>query len=118
MTWYACCRVKLFLPWRDDTGDSSGTTLDSPVLLCYLKLRLAMEDELRLEMKNPAELRRVGSVRMEGSGEYATGSSIGVVAGLLGVTEQTLRLYESRELVKPARQSGGGRPVWQGDLVG
>jgi hypothetical protein len=56
-------------------------------------------------MKKPAEVRRVASVVMEGPGEPDAGFPIGVVAGLLGVTEQTLRLYELQGLVKPARRN-------------
>ena len=86
-------------------GDSSGTALDSPVLLWYLKLRLATEVSSRLVMKQPAEVRRVASVVMEGPGEPDAGFPIGVVSDLLGVTEQTLRLYELQGLVKPARRN-------------
>jgi len=56
-------------------------------------------------MRKPAEVRRVAPVLMEVSGDQGACFPIGVVAGLLGVTEQTLRLYESHGLVKPARRN-------------
>jgi MerR family transcriptional regulator/heat shock protein HspR len=42
---------------------------------------------------------------METRGDHGACISIGVVADLLGVTEQTLRLYESQGLVKPLRRN-------------
>jgi MerR family transcriptional regulator/heat shock protein HspR len=42
---------------------------------------------------------------MEAHGDPGACFPIGVVADLLGVTEQTLRLYESHCLVKPARRN-------------
>lgn len=56
-------------------------------------------------MKKPAEVRRTAPVLMEVSGDQGACFPIGVVAGLLGVAEQTLRLYESQGLVKPARRN-------------
>jgi MerR HTH family regulatory protein len=56
-------------------------------------------------MKRPAEVRRVASVPVEAPGDLGAYFPIGIVAGLLGVTEQTLRLYESQGLVKPARRN-------------
>jgi MerR family transcriptional regulator/heat shock protein HspR len=56
-------------------------------------------------MKKPAEVRRVASVLMDAQGDHGACYPIGVVADLLGVTEQTLRLYESQGLVKPARRN-------------
>ncbi len=56
-------------------------------------------------MKRPAEVRRVASVLVEEPGECVAGFPIGVVADLRGVTEQTLRLYASQGLLKPARRS-------------
>lgn len=56
-------------------------------------------------MRKPAEARPVAPLPANypsGRGAYF---AIGVVADLLGVTEQTLRLYESRGLVKPARRN-------------
>ncbi len=55
-------------------------------------------------MKQPAEVRRVAPVLMEANGNSGACFPIGVVAELLGVTEQTLRLYESHGLVKPTRR--------------
>jgi MerR family transcriptional regulator/heat shock protein HspR len=56
-------------------------------------------------MKRPAEARRAAPVLMEAHGDPGACFPIGVVADLLGVTEQTLRLYESHGLVKPARRN-------------
>ncbi len=56
-------------------------------------------------MKQPAEVRRVAPVPMERNGDQGARFPIGVVADLLGVTEQTLRLYETQGLVKPARRN-------------
>lgn len=74
-------------------------------MLCYLKLWLATEVKCPLEMKKPAEARRAAPVLMEVHGDPGACFPIGVVADLLGVTEQTLRLYESQGLVKPARRN-------------
>lgn len=74
-------------------------------MLWYLKLRLATEVKLPLEMKKPAEVRRVASALVEAPRCHGACFPIGVVADLLGVTEQTLRLYESHGLVKPARRN-------------
>jgi hypothetical protein len=56
-------------------------------------------------MKKPTDVRRMAPVLMEVSGDQGACFPIGVVADLLGVTEQTLRLYESQGLVKPARRN-------------
>jgi MerR family transcriptional regulator/heat shock protein HspR len=56
-------------------------------------------------MKRAAEVRRAAPVLMEAHGNPGACFPIGVVADLLGVTEQTLRLYESHGLVKPARRN-------------
>jgi hypothetical protein len=56
-------------------------------------------------MKYPAEMPRVASIPVETHEDHGACISIGVVADLLGVTEQTLRLYESQGLVKPVRRS-------------
>jgi hypothetical protein len=42
---------------------------------------------------------------LETPGDTGANFPIGVVADLLGVTEQTLRLYETQGLVKPARRN-------------
>ena len=64
-----------------------------------------MEVKRRFEMKKPAEARRAAPALMEVHGDPGACFPIGVVADLLGVTEQTLRLYESQGLVKPARRN-------------
>jgi len=64
-----------------------------------------MEVKRRLEMTKPAEARRAALALMEVHGDPGACFPIGVVADLLGVTEQTLRLYESQGLVKPARRN-------------
>ena len=56
-------------------------------------------------MKKPAEACRAAPVLMEAHGDPGACFPIGVVADLLGVTEQTLRLYESQGLVNPARRN-------------
>jgi hypothetical protein len=56
-------------------------------------------------MKTPAEPSRVAPVLVETSAEHAACFPIGIVADLLGVTDQTLRLYEAQGLVKPARRN-------------
>ncbi len=56
-------------------------------------------------MKKPAEQRRAALVLVEPPGDHGACFPIGVVADLLGVTEQTLRLYESHGLVKPSRRN-------------
>lgn len=56
-------------------------------------------------MTQPAEHRRVASALMEAPGDPGACFPIGIVADLLGVTDQTLRLYESQGLVKPARRN-------------
>ena len=56
-------------------------------------------------MKKPAEARLATPALMEAQGDPGACFPIGVVADLLGVTEQTLRLYESQGLVKPARRN-------------
>ena len=71
----------------------SEPTLDSPALLWYLKLRSATEVKLPLEMKKPAEVRRVASALVEAPRDHGACFPIGVVADLLGVTEQTHRLF-------------------------
>ena len=50
-------------------------------------------------------MRRATPVLTETHGDPGACFPIGVVADLLGVTEQTLRLYESHGLVKPARRN-------------
>lgn len=42
--------------------------------------------------------------------------TISVAAEMLGIGAQTLRMYESRGLIKPARTSGGTRRYSDGDL--
>ncbi len=64
-----------------------------------------MEAYPRLEMTKPTEIRRAASVLVDAPGEPGSGLPIGIVADLLGVTEQTLRLYEAQGLVKPARRN-------------
>ena len=64
-----------------------------------------MEVKRRLEMKRPAEARPATPALMEVQGDPGSCFPIGVVADLLGVTDQTLRLYESHGLVKPARRN-------------
>ncbi len=64
-----------------------------------------MEVNPRLEMKRSAEVRRVSPIQIGPSGDPGACFPIGVVADLLGVTEQTLRLYEAHGLVKPARRN-------------
>jgi hypothetical protein len=54
-------------------------------------------------MRKAAEARRVAPILTDG--DPGACFPIGVVADLLGVTEQTLRLYESHGLVKPARRN-------------
>ncbi len=56
-------------------------------------------------MKKPAETHRMAQALMEVHREPGAFFPIGVVADLLGVTEQTLRLYELQGLVKPARRN-------------
>lgn len=56
-------------------------------------------------MKKAAEPRRVASALMEAPGDQGACFPIGIVADLLGVTDQTLRLYEFQGLVKPARRN-------------
>ena len=56
-------------------------------------------------MKRSAEVRRVFPILIEPPGDPGACFPIGVVADLLGVTEETLRLYESQGLVKPARRN-------------
>ncbi len=56
-------------------------------------------------MKKPAETHRMAQALMEVHREPGACFPIGVVADLLGVTEQTLRLYELQGLVKPARRN-------------
>jgi hypothetical protein len=64
-----------------------------------------MEVKLPLEMKKPPEASRLASVLVETSAENTACFPIGIVADLLGVTEQTLRLYEAQGLVRPARRN-------------
>jgi MerR family transcriptional regulator/heat shock protein HspR len=60
----------------------------------------------RLETKKPTDHQpRTGSVLMGVPGDATACFPIGIVADLLGVTEQTIRLYESHGLVKPARRN-------------
>ena len=56
-------------------------------------------------MKRPTDVRHVAPTLSETPGDQGAHFPIGVVADLLGVTEQTLRLYESQGLVKPARRN-------------
>ena len=56
-------------------------------------------------MRKPPEAPRVASVLVETSAENTACFPIGIVADLLGVTEQTLRLYEVQGLVRPARRN-------------
>jgi MerR family transcriptional regulator/heat shock protein HspR len=56
-------------------------------------------------MRKPSEARRGGPTLRLAACDPETSSPIGVVADLLGVTEQTLRLYETHGLVKPARRN-------------
>jgi len=43
--------------------------------------------------------------------------AISVAAELLGIGEQTLRMYEARGLVEPARTSGGTRRYSESDIA-
>ena len=56
-------------------------------------------------MRKPIAVRRLGPALAEAHVDPGACFPIGVVADLLGVTEQTLRLYESQGLIKPARRS-------------
>jgi len=56
-------------------------------------------------MHKSAVVRRRGLTLLEAPRDPGPSSPIGVVADLLGVTEQTLRLYETQGLVKPARRN-------------
>jgi len=56
-------------------------------------------------MRKPVAVRRLGPALAEVPVDPGACFPIGVVADLLGVTEQTLRLYESQGLVKPARRN-------------
>jgi hypothetical protein len=56
-------------------------------------------------MKKSPEPARMTSALVEKSAEYTACFPIGIVADLLGVTEQTLRLYEAQGLVRPARRN-------------
>jgi hypothetical protein len=56
-------------------------------------------------MRKPPDARRGGSTLRLASRVPGSSSPIGVVADLLGVSEQTLRLYETQGLVKPARRN-------------
>ena len=56
-------------------------------------------------MRRPVEARRGGEAILEPPRDPGPTYPIGVVADLLGVTEQTLRLYETQGLVKPARRN-------------
>jgi hypothetical protein len=58
-----------------------------------------------MEMRKSLEHRRPASVPIESPVDHGACFPIGVVADLLGVTEQTLRLYEWQGLVKPARRN-------------
>jgi hypothetical protein len=55
-------------------------------------------------MSKPVEQRRAASALVEAPVVHGACFPIGVVADLLGVTEQTLRLYEVQGLVKPTRK--------------
>ena len=79
--------------------------LDTRILEWYLKLQLAVEIKLPLEMKKPPDSSRVASVLVETSADHTACFPIGIVADLLGVTEQTLRLYEVQGLVRPSRRN-------------
>ena len=56
-------------------------------------------------MKKPPESSRVTSALVETSADHTACFPIGIVADLLGVTEQTLRLYEVQGLVRPSRRN-------------
>ena len=56
-------------------------------------------------MRKLIEVSRLSPALTEGHPDPGACFPIGVVADLLGVTEQTLRLYESQGLVKPARRN-------------
>ncbi len=56
-------------------------------------------------MKRLPESTPVASVLVERSADSTASFPIGIVADLLGVTEQTLRLYEAQGLVRPARRN-------------
>ncbi len=56
-------------------------------------------------MKRVSDQRRPAPLLGERSAESGACFPIGIVAEMLGVTEQTLRLYESHGLVKPARRA-------------
>jgi MerR family transcriptional regulator/heat shock protein HspR len=79
--------------------------LDTRVLEWYLKPQLAKEVKLPLEMKKPPDSSRVASVLVEAPADHTACFPIGIVADLLGVTEQTLRLYEVQGLVRPSRRN-------------
>ena len=64
-----------------------------------------MEVKFPLEMKKPPESSRLASGLVETSADNTACFPIGIVADLLGVTEQTLRLYEVQGLVRPARRN-------------
>jgi MerR family transcriptional regulator/heat shock protein HspR len=64
-----------------------------------------VEVKLPLEMKKPPESSRVTSALVETSADHTACFPIGIVADLLGVTEQTLRLYEVQGLVRPSRRN-------------
>ncbi len=56
-------------------------------------------------MHKPPDARRGGLTLRVAPRDPGPSSPIGVVADLLGITEQTLRLYETHGLVKPARRN-------------
>jgi MerR family transcriptional regulator/heat shock protein HspR len=56
-------------------------------------------------MREAPDARRVGLTLRVPPRDPGLSSPIGVVADLLGVSEQTLRLYEVHGLVKPARRN-------------
>ena len=56
-------------------------------------------------MHKPPDPRRGGLTLLVAPRDSGPSSPIGVVAELLGVTEQTLRLYETQGLIKPARRN-------------
>jgi MerR family transcriptional regulator/heat shock protein HspR len=56
-------------------------------------------------MKRSSEQRRGAPASSERPPDGGACFPIGIVAEMLGVTEQTLRLYEAHGLVKPARRN-------------